>query len=58
MQLVIQLEVACRQYLKDWVSIVFEEENIIIGLVFNFDICEALCSKQAHVNTVSLEAFD
>jgi hypothetical protein len=57
-QLVVEFEVACGQYLEDWVSIVFEEENIIISLVLYFDICKALSSEEPYVDAVGLKTLD
>ena len=57
-ELVVELEVACGEDLKDGVTIVFEEENVVVGLVFDFDIGEALSSEEADVDAVSLESFD
>ena len=46
MQLVVDFEITSGNNLKDCISVVFKVQNVIISLVFGFDISEALgCEK-------------
>ncbi len=57
-ELIVELKVACGEYLEDGVAIVFEVENVVVGLVFYFNISEALGSQEPNVDAVRLESFD
>lgn len=58
MKLVIEFEVAGWEYLEDRVAIVFEEEDIVKGLVLDFDISKALRSEESTVDVIRLETLD
>jgi hypothetical protein len=58
LKLVIEFEVARWQDLKDRISIILEEELIIIGLIFGFNIGKALGSQETLIVALSLESLD
>jgi hypothetical protein len=58
LQLIVQLEVSSWQDLEERVPVVFEVEDIITGLVLDFDVCESLGCEVAGVVAVSLETLD
>ena len=58
LEFIVEFEVACRKDLEDRVPVIFEVQNIITGLVLDFDVCEALRCEQSLVLPISLEAFD
>lgn len=56
-EFIIELKVASGEYLEDGVAIVFKVEDVVVGLVLNFNVSEPLRSQKSNVNVVSLKAF-
>ena len=44
--------------MEEGIAIVLEVEDIIAGLIFDFDVCEALGSEVASIKAISFEAFN
>ena len=57
-QFIVELKVACGQYLEDGVAIVFEVKDIIRSLILDFDIRKSLSSEVAHIDPFCFEPLD
>jgi hypothetical protein len=58
LKFIVEFKVASRKDLEDWVTIIFEEKQVIVGLIFSFDVSKALSSKKAFIVSLRLETLD
>jgi hypothetical protein len=58
LKFIVEFKVASRKDLEDWVTIIFEEKQVIVGLIFSFDVGKALSSKKAFIVSLRLETLD
>ena len=58
LQFVVEFEVAGGEDLEDGVAVVLEVEQVVVGFILSLDICEALCSEEALIQSICLEPLD